>query len=418
MPSKGTPSSSSSDEDSESEEDNTTGGKRLHTADLSIPMFRSKRSRLNSFDSQRIGETSSKDRSDSLGSQGAGQSNISTKPTFKPTAASKVNQRPRAINSGRAIGTRQTSGPGAGGGIRTGTAGDRPKDRSKDRPLSGGQRVPLLGPSVHKSSLDIGASVRPPKRPTRPKHASKGGGLKLWPSLTRFYRAVLRWVYIPDQRSLHEDTQSRQRMEKLVSVPVQFDSVLQYQKVLCRLVLKECLSNLQQEVKQGEKNAAVHLSGEVCLACSLEQATNDGVAAGPPKDEKLYSLAVRLHIPSVEEGGCGTSCSKGKSKPSGTDKGRGPGRGSGTGDELVPFSGGDLVALICPGSKKEEVAPLGVVQSWDPIFDRVLPRGTGYSTSSSAVYGGVSGGVSGGGGSGSDQGGVMIRVLVCSHSSG
>lgn len=34
---------------------------------------------------------------------------------------------------------------------------------------------------------------------------------RLWPSASRFYRAVLRWVYVPEDFSVEEDAQSAQR---------------------------------------------------------------------------------------------------------------------------------------------------------------------------------------------------------------
>lgn len=42
---------------------------------------------------------------------------------------------------------------------------------------------------------------------------------RLWPSASRFYRAVLRWVYVPEKFSVEEDAQSAQRTVSLLMFP-------------------------------------------------------------------------------------------------------------------------------------------------------------------------------------------------------
>lgn len=92
-------------------------------------------------------------------------------------------------------------------------------------------------------------------------------------------------------------------------------------------------------------------------------------------DGKLYSLKVFFTIASL---------------PVGTNGGRGSNTQKGP---QPPFSGGELVGLQCPKWKTSEEAILGVVQSWDPVYDM-------HSSKTSA------------------KGGLFIRVLVCASATG
>ncbi|CAN0114010.1 unnamed protein product, partial [Discosporangium mesarthrocarpum] len=415
-------SGSSSDESNDGEADKARMGRPKvkrgsHVAAL-VPMFRAKRSRLNSFDGGRpetsttVGSTSVDTRTRSLQKESERILEQPPRPVFKPSAGITSTEKTKARAMVKA---RERSGSvlGSAGNVRP--AGSYTSD------LGGS-----AGHPTRKPFLGMESSLKPPKRRPRQTVTSdrigqKGKDTKIWPDLSRFYRAVLRWMYIPSQQRLEEDDQSRQKMGKLEAMPVQFESVLQYQKILCRLLLKECLCSLQQEASatNTREGLPVNASGEVILTCCVERPDIAGTAP-QAHSGKLYSLAIRLGMGAGDAAGRGKSGGNGggRSGCCNSRNGGGGGRGGGPdnpprgkgfrsnrpfggGEDKTPFAGGDLVALRSPswGIAPDEPAPLGVVQTWDPLLDHMLPRGSGSARSR-------------------DQEGAIIRVVVCSNASG
>ncbi|CAM9265858.1 unnamed protein product [Ectocarpus sp. 4 AP-2014] len=213
---------------------------------------------------------------------------------------------------------------------------------------------------------------------------------RLWPSASRFYRAALRWVYCPKDCSIEEDAQSAQRMANLVPVPTEFASLLDYQKTMSQLVLKEAVAGLQQEsaTKMSRGNVLM-VRGEVETANLLDvdgermagkkgkggQPSSASAPLPPPSvsssDGKLYSLRVKLILPTVPA--------------------------YGNGKDYVPaspFRGQELVSLTSPRWRASSNALLGVVQAWDPVYDKLSRK-----PSPKTVV-------------------VKIRILVCVSSTG
>ncbi|CAM9405462.1 unnamed protein product [Ectocarpus sp. 6 AP-2014] len=212
---------------------------------------------------------------------------------------------------------------------------------------------------------------------------------RLWPSASRFYRAALRWVYCPKDCSIEEDAQSAQRMANLVPVPTEFASLLDYQKTMSQLVLKEAVAGLQQESATKSRGNVLMVRGEVETANLLDvggekragkkskggQPSSASAPLPPPSvsssDGKLYSLRVKLILPTVPA--------------------------YGNGKDYVPaspFRGQELVSLTSPRWRASSNALLGVVQAWDPVYDKLSRK-----PSTKKVV-------------------VKIRILVCVSSTG
>ncbi|CAN0438690.1 unnamed protein product, partial [Ectocarpus sp. 12 AP-2014] len=213
---------------------------------------------------------------------------------------------------------------------------------------------------------------------------------RLWPSASRFYRAALRWVYCPKDCSIEEDAQSAQRMANLVPVPTEFASLLDYQKTMSQLVLKEAVAGLQQEsaTKMSRGNLLM-VRGEVETANLLDvdgekmagkkgkggEPSSASAPLPPPSvsssDGKLYSLRVKLILPTVPAYGNGRDYVP-----------------------ASPFRGQELVSLTSPRWRASSNALLGVVQAWDPVYDKLSRK-----PSTKTVV-------------------VKIRILVCVSSTG
>lgn len=106
---------------------------------------------------------------------------------------------------------------------------------------------------------------------------------------------------------------------------------------------------------------------QIYSACSLDV---DAATASSSSDGKLYSLKVKLRLPPALTDAYGNEQ-----------------------EQLSPFCGCELVGLRSPTWKSSEVAPLGVVQPWDPVFDKYSVRPSGKE-------------------------GVCVRVVVCANSVG
>ena len=113
---------------------------------------------------------------------------------------------------------------------------------------------------------------------------------------------------------------------------------------------------------------------QVHSACLLD--VKEGGAGFSASDGKLYSLKIRLEPSATANNGSSNLRGKGKDQ-----------------ELRPPFWGGELVGLRSSRWRLSDEAPLGVVQSWDPVYDKQSKRAFGADA-------------------------VIIRVLVCASSAG
>lgn len=95
---------------------------------------------------------------------------------------------------------------------------------------------------------------------------------------------------------------------------------------------------------------------KICSACLLDTAEREtsglsthagGSGSNAGSGGKLYSLRVKIELPCPS-----SSTVRGHQEPP------------------SPFAGGELVAVRSPRWRSSQEAPLGVVQSWDPVYDK------------------------------------------------
>lgn len=118
-----------------------------------------------------------------------------------------------------------------------------------------------------------------------------------------------------------------------------------------------------------------HACLQVFSACLLD--VNEGGAGSSSSSEgKLYSLKIRIEPTAAANNGGTNLRGKGKDQ-----------------EPRPPFWGGELVGLRSPRWRWAEEAPLGVVQSWDPVYDKQSKKSFGKDA-------------------------LIMRVLVCASPAG
>ncbi|CAM9143154.1 unnamed protein product, partial [Laminaria digitata] len=156
----------------------------------------------------------------------------------------------------------------------------------------------------------------------------------------------------PKAATLEEDAQSAQKMAELTCVPTEFESLLEYQRILSQLVMKEAVAAMQKDVGMRRSRGKAPVLGEVYSACLLD-VKEGGDGSSSSTDGKLYSLKIRIEPSAALNNGSNNFSRKGKDQ-----------------EPKPPFWGGELVGLRSPRWAWSEEAPLGVVQSWDPVYDK------------------------------------------------
>jgi hypothetical protein len=200
---------------------------------------------------------------------------------------------------------------------------------------------------------------------------------RLWPPLSRFYRAILRWRYsisedgegelaadcaLGGERALPASSSQPWKSKPSSALPSSFESASAYQLVYCPLLLRETLSTLQKESNAlvDERRRGGSVAGDVAGRVEDAYLVDDG---GSSAGGSLYMMVIRPEVRRRDTAG-GSS----------------------------PFSGGDLVAMQSKAWQHKRLhAALGVAQPWDPVFDQ---RASSRSRSSAAD-------------------GDTLRVIVC-----